>query len=127
MPHFKAPNDTLHFLSDEDIASGGIEMLPAGCVEITEAEATSIRAVTQPVPVPSVVSRFQARAALMQANLLTNAESLVAKGDALTRMAWAEATEFKRTSPLVVSLGTQLGLSESQLDDLFRSAAAIEV
>lgn len=81
-----------------------------------------------PDPVPAVVSRFQARAALMQIGKLQDAEAaVVATGDALVQMAWAEATEFRRTSPTINSLGAAIGLSATDIDDLFRAAAAIEV
>lgn len=42
--HFKDENNLLHFLSDEDIANGGMAYLPACCVEITDEEADAIRA-----------------------------------------------------------------------------------
>lgn len=41
--YFKDKSGRLHFLSDEDIANGGVAMLPAGCVEISDAEAEEIR------------------------------------------------------------------------------------
>lgn len=76
--------------------------------------------------VPAVVSRFQARAAMMQAGILDDAEAAVAQADAITRLAWAEATEFRRASPAVAALAATMGLSSAQLDDLFRAAAQIE-
>jgi len=42
MPHFKDTNNGVHFLDDASFAY----MLPAGCVEITDAEAESLR----PIP-----------------------------------------------------------------------------
>lgn len=42
--HFKDENNCLHFLSDEDIANGGMALLPAGCMEISDEEADAIRA-----------------------------------------------------------------------------------
>ena len=79
-----------------------------------------------PDAVPSVVSRFQARAALYQAGLLDQAEAAVAEGDALVKMAWADAREFRRHSPTVVAIADALGLTNEQVDDLFRDAALIE-
>lgn len=73
-----------------------------------------------------VVSRFQARAALMQAGLLDAVEQAVAQADALTRMAWAEAVELRRTSPAIAAIAAAVGLTEAQLDALFRTAMAIE-
>lgn len=74
-----------------------------------------------------VVSRFQAKAALLQAGILDEVEAIVENGDPVFRLAWVEATEFRRTSPAIESLGASAGLTPEDLDDLFRSAAKIEV
>lgn len=73
-----------------------------------------------------VVSRFQARAALHGAGLLASAESAIAGADELAQMAWQDAQEFRRNSPTVAAIAGSLGLTEAQLDDLFRQAATIE-
>ena len=73
-----------------------------------------------------VVSRFQARAALLGADLLAATDALVAEADELTKLAWADAGVFERRSPAIVSLGAALGLTETQIDALFRAAALIE-
>lgn len=44
MPHYKAPDNSLHFI-DSEFES----MLPAGSVQITDAEADTIRAANAPV------------------------------------------------------------------------------
>ncbi len=76
-------------------------------------------------PVPSSVSRFQARAALREAGLLEPIEAAVAAADDLTREAWASAIAFERMSPTIATLAAALGLSSAQVDDLFRRAAMI--
>lgn len=73
-----------------------------------------------------VVSRFQAKAALSAAGLLTAAETAVSGADAMTQLAWAEAIEFRRNSPAILALSGALGLSDTDLDGLFRAAALIE-
>ena len=82
----------------------------------------------QPVMIPQIVSRFQARAALHLAGLLDDVEALMTAQDtpALAKLAWADAQEFKRTSPTVLTMAAALGLTEQQLDDLFTAAAGIE-
>lgn len=76
-------------------------------------------------PVPEVVSRFQARAALHIAGLLVQAEAAVAAADPLAQMAWADAQEFRRNSPTIAALSVAIGLTAEQVDDLFRSAVQI--
>jgi hypothetical protein len=82
-----------------------------------------------PEPVPAIVSRFQARAALLAAGLLDDVDAIMADPatPALTRLAWAEAVEFRRASPTVSAMSEALGLTEAQVDDLFIAAAGIEV
>jgi hypothetical protein len=78
-------------------------------------------------PVPEIVSRFQARAALMIAGKLADAEAAVAaSGDPLTQLAWAEAVEWKRTSPALNALAGAIGMTQADVDELFRTAASIE-
>jgi hypothetical protein len=72
-----------------------------------------------------VCSRFQARAALALAGLLDQAEAIVAQGDVIARLAWADAQEFRRTSPTILAMAGALGLAEEQIDALFEQAAAI--
>lgn len=76
-------------------------------------------------PVPEVVSRFQARAALHHAGLLPQAEAAVADADPITRIAWQDAQEWRRDSPTIASIAAALGLTSEQVDDLFRAAAQI--
>ncbi|SHJ69705.1 hypothetical protein SAMN02745194_03151 [Roseomonas rosea] len=88
--------------------------------------------------VPPEVTNFQAHTALHHAGLFDGAAAAVeAKaaameeaGDTLgavtLREAWDKAS-FMRASPLIADLAVGLQLTEQQLDDLFRAAAAISV
>jgi hypothetical protein len=81
----------------------------------------------EPTPfIPPVVSRFQARAALHIDGHLATVEALVAQADPITQLAWADAQEFRRSSPAIAGIAQALGWSEAYLDDLFTRAAAIE-
>lgn len=81
---------------------------------------------TPPLLVPEEVSRFQARAALLNAGLLAQADAVVAaSGNALLQLAWTDAVSFKRNSPGIAALAPALGLDDAALDDLFRAAAEI--
>ena len=129
--YFKDENNGLHFLSDDDIANGGMELLPFGCVEITEEEAESLRAAkleNNPIQIPQEVTRFQARAALYQSGLFEAVEAEIAKPetDIMLKLAWQDALTFKRNSSFVTGMAAILELSEEQLDQLFVLAAGIE-
>lgn len=74
-----------------------------------------------------VVSPFQAKAALLAADLLDDVEAVIndPASDPLVKLAWNNALEYKRLSPMIVSLAEQLNLSDEQLDNLFTEAAKI--
>lgn len=77
---------------------------------------------------PQVVSRFQARAALHLAGLLDQVEQIMAdpQTPVLSRLAWQDAQEFRRSSPTLLALADQLGLSAEALDQLFITASEIQ-
>lgn len=83
------------------------------------------------VPVPAVVSMFQARAALIAADLIDDVETALAADTStqgkINAAAWEYSTEVRRASALVGTLGTALGLTSTQIDDLFRAAFQITV
>lgn len=75
-----------------------------------------------------VVSRFQARAALLNAGLLDEVETIIGNPatSQLAKLAWDQCVEFKRTSPTLTALAQALGMTDAQLDALFEAAAGIE-
>lgn len=83
-----------------------------------------------PPTVPVAVSMRQGRQALLRVGLLDAVDAAIAGiTDPLERRTaqidWQHATEIRRASPLIASLGPALGLSEAQIDSLFIAAAAI--
>ena len=74
-----------------------------------------------------VCTPFQGKAALFQAGLLDDVEALIANAetDTLTKLAWANAVEWKRLSPMIVSLANLLSLTDEQVDTLFKEAASV--
>jgi hypothetical protein len=84
-----------------------------------------------PVVAPRItkVTMRQARLALLGAGYLSTINAAIANmagaaGEA-ARIEWEYSQEVQRDRGLVLSLGTSLGLTESQLDALFATAAAI--
>lgn len=77
--------------------------------------------------IPQSVTAFQAKAALLQADLLDDVEALMADVDTprIVKLAWSEALTFERQSPTVLTLATALGLSAAELDTLFVAASEI--
>jgi len=82
----------------------------------------------QPARITKVTMR-QARLALLGAGLLPTVNAAIAamagaQGEA-ARIEWEYSQEVQRDRGLVAALGTQLGMTEAQLDALFATAAAI--
>jgi hypothetical protein len=75
-------------------------------------------------PVPSAVTPLQARRALRAAGYLAQVEAAIATADDDTQDAWRYAQLIERAHPFLTAIAAQLGLTEAQMDDLFRAAAA---
>ena len=76
-----------------------------------------------PIPVPKSVTPLQARRALLAANLLDTVTAAVASGPVETQLAWEFANSIDRNSDFTKSLGSALGLSDAQIDELFITAS----
>lgn len=73
-----------------------------------------------------LASGFQVRAALLAWGQLAGVEAAIkASGDAFLQLAWDRAIEFRRDSPAIAALAPGMGLTDRQLDDLFRLAMSI--
>lgn len=82
---------------------------------------------TFPPLVPQEVSRFQGRAALIQAGHMAAIQAFIDQPDTdiMVKEAWANVTVFRRQSPMMTTVATVLGLTEQDLDNLFIAAHAI--
>jgi hypothetical protein len=85
----------------------------------------------KPEPVPSEVSNAQARESLIRLGIsIASVDSaLAAITDPVEReiafTQWEYRDKIRRNASLVVSIAGSLGLSESQVDDLFRTASTL--
>jgi hypothetical protein len=80
--------------------------------------------------VPQVVTRRQARQAMLLAGLLDSVQAAIgAIPDTtqrrLAQIEWDDSQNFERQRPLLVSLATALGLTSAQLDQLFVTASGL--
>ncbi len=78
--------------------------------------------------VPVSVERYQARVALYNAGLLDQVESIMddESTDIVAREAWMGASVIRRDSVIVAAIGSILGLTEEQKDELFIAASKIK-
>lgn len=93
--------------------------------EVWQADQPSVVTVTV---TPQVVSRFQGRAALLQAGKLQQIQDYIdlPTTDAFVKLAWNEVTEFRRHSPMISVVTSVLGMTSEDLDALFLAASQIE-
>ena len=83
--------------------------------------------VAPPPPIPQVVTRFQARVALVQAGHFDTINTYIATlpQTDVKRLAWEDAAEWERASPTLNFLANMLGLTDTDVDDLFILASSI--
>jgi len=97
-------------------------------VEIDAAIADYAARYAPPAPVPSEVTMFQARAVLIRSGLFRQVNTTLGALDPETEeyQAWEYGGHVTRDGKLVAAMAAGLGLTDAQLDDLFRAAALIE-
>ena len=128
MPYFKAPDNSLHYLTDGDIANGWGDSLPPGSVLVTDYEASVIRS-EQPAPDVAQVTMRQARLALLDAgklDLVTGAISQLPEPQRTkARIEWEFAQDVRKDWPLIQVLAPSIGLDAAALTALFNRAATL--
>jgi hypothetical protein len=103
--------------------------------EIAEREAEEAAIANAPTPVPQWVEMRQAKLVLYATpsptadepdrTLLDVVDAYVSTQSRPVQIEWASATTVWRSRDLVVGIGSALGLTEEQIDQLFIAAAAI--
>ena len=79
-----------------------------------------------PEPEPLVATRRQVKLALLQIGLLDTVEAAVeASGDRPMQISYADALEFDRNDPFVVSLGQALGKTDEEMDAVWSLARTL--
>lgn len=88
-----------------------------------------IPAPVPPEPVPTEVTMRQARLALLGAGLLTNVDAAInampEPAKSAARIEWDYSSAVQRHNGFVAQLGPALGLTDAQIDDLFRAASKL--
>lgn len=109
------PAEWLRQMSPADRAAWGLVEAPEPEAPITPA----------PPVVPASVSPRQARLALLRAGLLDQVEAAIKAGTKQAQIEWEFGLEVRRDHEWLAAVAGQLGLSDAQVDDLFRAAAAL--
>jgi hypothetical protein len=81
-----------------------------------------------PAPVPPQIDLLWAELALQGAGLFEAYQAVVtaaAEADVTTRIIVARAQSWRRTDPTLVTMAAALGLTDADVDNLFRSAESL--
>lgn len=82
-----------------------------------------------PVIVPQEITMRQARLALHEAGLLSNVSTAIASlsepAKTKAQIEWEYSNALQRDNPFVTTLGTALGLSSDDIDNLFITASRL--
>jgi hypothetical protein len=109
------PAEWLRQMSPADRSAWGLVEVPEPAPPVTPA----------PPAVPGSVSPRQARLALLRAGLLDQVEMAIKAGTKQAQIEWEFGLEVRRDHEWLAAVAGQLGLSDAQVDDLFRAAAAL--
>lgn len=76
-----------------------------------------------------VATPLQAKVALYNAGLLDEVENYISSEttNVVVKLAWNNAIQYERLSPMIENIGANLGLTPEQIDNLFIEAAQISV
>ena len=114
--YYKDTQNNLHWLDDAAFEY----LLPAGVVQITDAEAAVIQEANKPIPAPiTQISPRQIRMALTQLGLRNDVEAAVAAGDQDMKDWYEFSTYFDRHHPQVLAMAQALGVDDQELDALW--------
>lgn len=108
-----------------DMLKHGVELTPEDESMLEKWVAAYVPPAPEPAPVPQVLTMRQARLVLHQVGLLDDVEAAVKAADRSVQIEFEFAQEVSRTWPTLIAMATALGLTESQLDNLFIQGALL--
>lgn len=127
----------LNTFNDSIIFDDGFILLPpyehpryAEYVQFVKDGGTAEEINIEPVgEVPTSVTKFQGKAALMNMGMFDQVEQIIEHPDTppLMKLVWREGQEFYRDSDFVKGMAQTIGLTEIDLDNLFIMAGKIKV
>ena len=76
-------------------------------------------------PVPQQVTMRQARLELLERGLLDDVEAVITAAGREAQIQWEYASVVERSNPAIAIVQQQQGMTDAQIDDLFREAAKL--
>ena len=78
-----------------------------------------------PPPVPTAITMRQARLVLLATGMYDMVSQVVAQLPRAAQIEWEFASVVERSNPLIALVQAQAGLTDAQIDDLFRQGATL--
>lgn len=78
-----------------------------------------------PIASPASVTMRQARLELLSRELLDDVEAVITSAGRAAQIEWEYAATVDRSHPIIAVVQQQQGMTDSQIDDLFREAAKL--
>ena len=76
-------------------------------------------------PVPQQVTMRQARLELLKRELLDDVEAVISAAGREAQIQWEYASVVERSNPVIAIVQQQQGMTDVQIDDMFREAAKL--
>ena len=76
-------------------------------------------------PVPQQVTMRQARLELLKRALLDDVEAVITAAGREAQIQWEYASAVERSNPVIAIVQQQQGMTDAEIDDLFREAAKL--
>lgn len=113
----------------EEIRSSDLTFGPGETLRIVDDEVAVVPRPTPPPP--DEVTQKQLRLAMLAAGIdfdqvEAQIDALGGQDAAAVRIEWQYSERARRSHPMISAIGSQLGLTEDQIDDIFRAAALID-
>ena len=123
MKHYSKPDGTIWAFEDDGSQDS---LITPDMVAVSGPLTTAY----EPPSTPQVVTRRQARQALLLAGRLQDVQPTIdAIADPVQRgmvqIEWDDSLEFHRQRPTLIALATAIGMTVEDLDNLFAQAAAL--
>jgi hypothetical protein len=121
MKYYKDNNGKVFAYKDD----GSQDDLVGDKILLSQAEIDKHTEKTKIKQLPDFLTMRQTRLALLQNNLLSSVEQNISTMPKNVQIEWEYATTVEKENVLVATLATSLGLTSSQVDDLFVLGATL--
>jgi hypothetical protein len=118
---------TLKFIADNFPTQQSIDdFLTAKCLALADFDTDIVLAANAPI---NSISNAQFRIWLLRRGSFTSINNAMVALGATSELfqGWQNANVFTRTSPVILAIANQLGLTGTQINNLFQAASQIEV